>query len=500
VLRQGWEKPRGLIFALAAIASLCVAAPASGATLVYASPTGNDGAGTNPCTDSTQPCTIERAVEGLPPIVAGYDVTVYPGTYNLTGVLTMPNTGPNPQTALHGAPGATRPTINVTGTDGSGAGVYVRGTLSDVNVNVPVGVGAPSRAVKLEDANDSVERVYAHNANPSRRACDLSGTVRDTICWESGNGGVAVELSLGPTFSDTATLRNVTAIASGTASVGTQAFAGGVNSSAVLTATNVISRGTMTDVVVSADQASSTATVTLDHSNYLTTNATGGGTISITAPGSGTNLTTAPAFVDAANGDFRQDPAQDVGTSGTVDKGTAAQVNGVDLGASDLDGQIRNLGALPDIGADELGHFTTASLVCAPGSLTVGSSTTCTVTVNDPLGPPAPSGVPGLSSSLGGVLGGPCFLTPATTESTCQATFTPSAAGAHLIAAAYGGDPQHDGSQATTTLNVAGTPAPPAGSMTPPPATTPPAATKKKCKKKRHKAAATAAKKCKKRR
>jgi hypothetical protein len=477
---------RWLIAAGVGAAMLLAAAPAGAVTTLYASPTGDDAGGTNACTASASPCTIRRAVEIVPPDPTGEDVVLLPGTYNLTDTLIMPNTFVNPQITLRGVPDSPRPTINITGHGPSGAGVYVRGTLQDVNVTVPADVNAPYRAVTIEDGNDMVERVYVHTGNGS--ACALSGTIRDSVCWTSAVGAVAADLGVGPGFTVSAAMENVTAVASGTDGVGVQAFAGGATSSASITATNVIAHGANVDVQADAAQATSAASVLLDHSNYLSTNTLDNGTI--TTPGSGSNQTVAPVFADQANGDFRQTRA----STSTLDLGTATGI-----GPTDLDGQPRTRGPLPDIGADELANFTSTAVSCSPASLALGSgSTTCTATVTDTdqVAPLVPTGNVSLNSSdLGNFTpAGACVLVQASlTQSSCQLTFTPFAVATHQIAAAFSGNADQDRSQGTTALPVS-TAIPPGGGITnpaPPPA-------KKKCKKRKHRAAA--AKKCKKKR
>ena len=87
------------------------------------------------------------------------------------------------------------------------------------------------------------------------------------------------------------------------------------------------------------------AEISIDHSNFNKAPvATGGGDASV-IQGSG-NQTTAPAFVNRAVSDFREQPG-----SVTIDGGTADP----DLGSLDYyGGEPRILDVRPDIGADEL--------------------------------------------------------------------------------------------------------------------------------------------------
>jgi hypothetical protein len=80
-----------------------------------------------------------------------------------------------------------------------------------------------------------------------------------------------------------------------------------------------------------------------------------GGGGSVTSPPDGDldgngNSGTAPVFVNPGIGNFEQQPT----STGTINRGTSATVNGFGLGAFDLGGVSRCAGTAPDIGADEL--------------------------------------------------------------------------------------------------------------------------------------------------
>ena len=127
-----------------------------------------------------------------------------------------------------------------------------------------------------------------------------------------------------------------------------------------VTATNVIARGAggFADVAVRT-QATVTASVALDHSNFVTRALVGGGNGSITDPATNANQTTTPLFADAAAGDFHQIPG-----SPTINAGAAAP-----LDALDFDRDPRTLGGVPDIGADEFIDRTPLVLTGAAGAI-----------------------------------------------------------------------------------------------------------------------------------
>src|SRR5919201_1070509 len=88
-------------------------------------------------------------------------------------------------------------------------------------------------------------------------------------------------------------------------------------------------------------------------------------------------------------------------------------------------------------------RHTSTSVSCAPSSLPLAASTTCTATVSDTESSgtkSAPSGTVAFASSgTGTVSGSPCTLSPGTTSSTCSVTYTPTAgAGTHNITGTYG--------------------------------------------------------------
>jgi hypothetical protein len=97
---------------------------------------------------------------------------------------------------------------------------------------------------------------------------------------------------------------------------------------------------------------------------------------------------------------------------------------------------------------------------CQPGSIAIGQTTDCLVTVSHGgAGALAPSGVVTGSSDSPGSFAGPCTLTAAAAAgtATCHLRYTASAvgSGSHRLTAAYGGDAGHKPSAGQDTVSVA---------------------------------------------
>jgi hypothetical protein len=171
--------------------------------------------------------------------------------------------------------------------------------------------------------------------------------LRDSVCHNTGANGYAVGTEAGcaggPLPQVTSLLRNVTAVATGSSSVGIKMdLNGGCNLR--YEARNVIAQGTAAGLAAVTDANPNTlATITMTSSSFDTVSASGAGA-SITAPGTGANITEPPLFANAAAGDFHQAPG-----SPTIDAGTL----GSQTGLADLDGEPRQQGEGIDIGADE---------------------------------------------------------------------------------------------------------------------------------------------------
>jgi hypothetical protein len=333
---------------------LAVAAPAPPAQAVpavrWASPSGTSAA---PCTEAN-PCDLKTAVEAAA-VHDGDEVIVKPGSYSVTQLEL------SKAITLHGQAGEAVPTIT---TNYVPFGVYVgaAATLSDLTLLSSV----QTTLLSVAAAGATIERVSATVPFAGGTACNLTATVvlRDSICRATGvnSKGVGSNANLGPGTA-TITLRNVTALG-GFAGLGFDATGPGVVFE--IDAKNVLARYaggvSGSDVRAGASGGASVA-ITLAHSNYATTSGIGASS-SVTAPGTGTNQTAAPNFVDAANGDFHQAPGSPTIDAGVLDAFT---------GSTDFEGDpraVRATGgcpALPDIGADE--QVTT--LECEPPETTI---------------------------------------------------------------------------------------------------------------------------------
>ena len=314
------------------VASLGVAPAVASAEVRFASPAG---AGSGTCTAAEPACTLQRAVETV--AQPGDEVVMQTGTYN---------EGTNPiippvAMQLHGAAGQPRPVI-VSSFVGSGSGAALDVGVPNVLVqDLEIDqISATGAALSIQAAS-TAERVIVNTSASMACVPALGAVIRDSICHTTAAGAAAVRFFTSTDIS-TATLTNVTAVASGANANGIdlQVFDVGVET---LNATNVIASGTGTAADVSAvNNASGSVTINLDHSNYDTENEPNAST-TVTDPGSPTNQTAPPVFADPA-ANFHQ-----LAGSPTIDAGSA----GPGLGTADIDGAPRSAGSAPDIGADE---------------------------------------------------------------------------------------------------------------------------------------------------
>jgi hypothetical protein len=141
---------------------------------------------------------------------------------------------------------------------------------------------------------------------------------------------------------DHTSIYNVTAFASGPGSSGVRVQA--ENGFADFNGLNVIAKGSVDIEVVTSTPATGVARAIFDYSNYATQSLVGPESFA-SAPGLSNNQTAPPQFVDAAAGNFEEDPS-----SPTIDRGTLE----LDAEQTDVDGDARVQGFGIDIGAQEL--------------------------------------------------------------------------------------------------------------------------------------------------
>ena len=313
----------------------------------WASPTGSGTA----CTEAT-PCSLDTAVEAAA-VQPGDDVVVTPGSY------TVAELDVTKAITVHGQAGHPVPTV----TTSSSIGVYVAGaaTVSDLNLVA----SAQSSLLYVAAGPATIERITAsvHFGGSTACAIAASAVLRDSVCRAAGanSKGVGTNVSAAP-GAVAITLRNVTAFG-GSAGVGFDV--NGAGAAFAIDAKNVVAHyaggPSGADVLASANTGASVL-VTLANSNYATELEVGGATV--TDPGTGSNQTAAPLFVDAANGDFHQAPGSPTLDAGVLDAST---------GSTDFEGDARAIRAtaacpaLPDIGADEM----TTTLECDPPDTTL---------------------------------------------------------------------------------------------------------------------------------
>ena len=350
------------------------------ATQRYAAP-GAAGTGTD-CTQ-TSPCSLSTAVTGAS---SGDEVIVTPGTesYDLAATSIFVPGG----VTVHGSDGEPRPTIVASSfsapLEPGGSNVVLRHLALE---NGTSGALSLSQGIVVRD-------VIAHSTGGGSTACFWSGagTLTDSVCRSTSTTntrGAGGNLSGGTI---TAVLRNVTAIGN---NYGLSFSVNNSNTASTVDAKNVIAMqvaegpGTA-DVYGSASGGTSSMTVTMDHSNYDTRLAVGttGGTASVTDPATSSNQTSAPQFTDATTGDFHETAA-----SPTINAGTDDTANG----PTDIDGEPRNHGGAPDIGADEF-DAPPVAVDDAP-SVQEDTQTTLGVLSNDTDGDGGPKAVQSISPS-----------------------------------------------------------------------------------------------------
>ncbi len=306
------------------LAAASITPAASAAAQRYASPTG-----TGTACSSASPCSIRQAVEHAG---SNDEVIVAPGDYPLTGTLATPAA-----MTIHGVAGQPRPRLLFSGVAYQRLEVLYGSTLRYVEVVQAPGNDWPA----LVAVQSTVDQVIAKGSGYKTAVINAS-LIRNSIVVSSrGDAAVAVAIETSANGANSvSTYRNVTAIATGSSGVAIRAW--GYDGYAGILLRNVIARGGPGghDLVARAVNAGTTAKITVGNSNWLVGSTDGAGASIVDGGG---NQTSAPAFVNAAAGDYRQAPG-----SPTIDAGLDEAING----AFDVEGDPRQVGGI-DIGADE---------------------------------------------------------------------------------------------------------------------------------------------------
>jgi hypothetical protein len=335
----------GIVAGLIVVAAVGIASPAhaAGPVTLFVNP-----GGAGDVCSHTDPCAID---EGMTDADSGDTIIVEPGSYGtshapLADQLGLGSTG----VTIHSQAGSRMPVITSDATVGL---ALTAGSSLDGVALTFLGSKAALNVPATATASHVIVRTSTGNA-----ACVAEGTLSDSLCVTSATSASAVVVQV-LTGTVTATLRNVTAESTSTTGIGVNVEAGdetpGDGASLAVHATNVIAHGGLTDLQASAAvDATTTAVVSISHSDFGTTTATAGpGTATII--GSASNVQAPPHFVNAAKGDYHETLS-----SPTVNAGAPAPKTDTDVA-----GIPRTLGSAPDIGAYELPQAPRLSAVAA---------------------------------------------------------------------------------------------------------------------------------------
>jgi len=311
-------------------AALCLAlltAPAAAqAAQRYAAPNGS-----GPLCTQTEPCSFQDAVNEAS---ENDEVIVTAGDYTITGApLNVVYAG----LQIHGDPGGPMP--RVTAALGGLPAIRMNGAGSSISYLEVVNKETEGVGIRCRSTS-RVERVRATGIGEGASGVvqEQSCLVRDSLLQGEGTNSLGMESLAVELDEPASTVRNVTAIASGTNSVGIQArYNGLMGGNHTLILGNSIASGSTFDLRAE-NSGNGPGVIQVSNSNFDSVSATGAASISGPA-----NQSAPPAFVDAAAGDYRE-----ASGSPTIDAGS---VEGI--GPLDLAGNPRALGAAPDIGAFE---------------------------------------------------------------------------------------------------------------------------------------------------
>ena len=265
-----------LLTVLAAVAATASIVPSASAAIRYAGPGGTD----HVCT-AAEPCDITEAVGNAK---TGDEVIVNPGNYALTTTLYTPA-----QITIRGVPGRPRPRLEFSGPAQNGL-VVASSMLRYVEINQ-----AAPYATGLDMISGQADQVIVtRSAGTECTAVITEGTMRNSIVSAPGVDATAVCALAGSYSLRTTSLRNVTAIATGSGGVAIEAAAwdrGNVTVNLV----NAIARGGQggAGMHIRTDGSGAQATLAATHSNFANYWTFGTDTRFINGGG---NQGTSPAF------------------------------------------------------------------------------------------------------------------------------------------------------------------------------------------------------------
>lgn len=263
----------------------------------------------------------------------GDEIIVTPGDYGpITSTLATMTNG-----YAHGVAGQPPPRIHF----GSGGYISVGGAGARLSY---LQLDGTNPATLQIDIGAEADQISVHTTNTG--ACLVYGTLIDSICWASGPNDDAI--AGGASANYTPVLRNVTAEATGSNSNAVDYNASG-SGSLTVTAVNLIADGAGSSDIFATATLPATTSITIDHSSFGSAGGSGSG-----ADITSTNkLNAAPLFVNAAAGDYRE-----AAGSPTIDAGVTSAANG----PFDLIGRPRVINSATDIGAYEFDPFAGVTL------------------------------------------------------------------------------------------------------------------------------------------
>jgi hypothetical protein len=278
-----------------------------------------------------EPCSFPDAVNGAS---ANDEVIVTGGDYTISGApLNVVHAG----LQIHGDPAGPMPRVAAA----LGGQPAIRMNAEGSSISYLEVVSKETEGVGISCMSTSrVERVRATGIGEGAAGLvQLPGClVRDSLLRGEGTNSLGMESLAIAVGEPASSVRNVTAIATGVNSVGIQArYNGPAGGNHTLILGNSIAGGSTFDLRAESS-VNGSGVIEVSNSNFHSVSATGTATISGPA-----NQVAPPAFVDAPAGDYREAPG-----SPTIDAGSREGI-----GALDLEGNPRSLGAAPDIGAFE---------------------------------------------------------------------------------------------------------------------------------------------------